>query len=98
MIYAPKSAIEGRGVRGIRRIHAPGSRVTGMDVTPGTALFVGGFVAGLFWFAALLAFLAAGGSLPVVRALAAALAGLGAVFLAGGVVVALLVRIADRSG
>lgn len=63
-----------------------------MDVTPGTVLFVGGFVAGLFWFAALLAFVAAGGSLPVVRALAAALAALGVAFLVGAVVVALLVR------
>jgi hypothetical protein len=63
-----------------------------MDVTPGAVLFVGGFVAGLFWFAALLAFVAAGDSLPIVGALANALAALGAVFLLGAAGLALLVR------
>ncbi|MFC6825579.1 hypothetical protein [Halopelagius fulvigenes] len=50
-----------------------------LDAT--TAAFVGVFVAGLFGFAALLAYVAAGDLIPAVRALSGALAGLGVVFL-----------------
>ncbi|ELZ26468.1 hypothetical protein C474_20009 [Halogeometricum pallidum JCM 14848] len=57
-----------------------------------TALFVGGFVAVLFWFAAGLAFVAGGDALPVVRAFALGFVGLGALFFLIGVVVAAALR------
>jgi hypothetical protein len=59
---------------------------------PETALFVGGFVAFLFWFAGGLAYVAAGEVLPTVRTFAFVFAGLGFAFLAGGVVAALVLR------
>jgi hypothetical protein len=65
--------------------------MAGADLTAGTALFVGGFVAALCLFAALLTWIAGGGS-PVVEGLALSLAALGAVFALVGVVVALFVQ------
>ncbi|SFR41991.1 hypothetical protein [Halogeometricum limi] len=59
---------------------------------PWTALFVGGFVAALFWFAAGLAFVAAGDVLPTVRAFSLVFVGLGGAFLLAGVVVAAVLR------
>ena len=59
------------------------------DLDPGTALFVGGFVAALFWFAAGLTWVAAG-AVTGVSALVAALAGLGVLFLLGGVAIGLV--------
>jgi hypothetical protein len=53
---------------------------------PKMALFVGVFVAALFWFAAVLVYVAAGGLVPAVTGLATALAGLGGVFLLAAVV------------
>jgi hypothetical protein len=50
---------------------------------PGFALFVGGFVAVLFWLAAGLV-LAVGPASPVLDGLVFALAGLGGLFLLGG--------------
>lgn len=55
-----------------------------------TALFVGVFVAALFGFAALLAYVAAGDVVPAARALAGALAGLGVVFLLASLAAAAL--------
>ncbi|WP_177232568.1 hypothetical protein [Halogeometricum rufum] len=59
---------------------------------PRTALFVGGFVAFLFWFAGGLAYVAAGEVLPTVRTFALVFVGLGFVFFGGGAVVALVLR------
>lgn len=59
---------------------------------PRMALFVGGFVAVLFWFAAGLAFVAAGDILPTVRAFAFGFVGLGFLFLLVGVVLAAVLR------
>ncbi|ELZ82272.1 hypothetical protein [Haloferax larsenii] len=54
-------------------------------LTPAFVLFVGGFVAAMFFFGALLASVAGGGS-DIVNGLAFALAGLGGLFLVAGVV------------
>lgn len=66
-----------------------------VDLTPETALFVGGFVALAVWFAAGLAFVAAGG-LPIAEGFAYALAVLGAGFLLLGVLVALAIRLREE--
>ena len=50
---------------------------------PGFALFVGGFVAVLFWLAAGLV-VAVGPATPILDGLVVALAGLGGLFLLGG--------------
>ncbi len=52
-------------------------------VTPGTSIFVGGFVAALFLFAGGLASVAGGGS-PTVDSFALTLAALGGVFFLAG--------------
>ncbi|ADQ67365.1 hypothetical protein C499_07945 [Halogeometricum borinquense DSM 11551] len=57
-----------------------------------TALFVGGFVALVFWFAGALTYVAAGDILPTVRAFAFVFVGTGFVFLFAGVVVAAVRR------
>jgi hypothetical protein len=66
-----------------------------VDLTPEAALFVGGFVAFVVWFAAGLAFVAADG-LPIAEGFAFALALLGAGFMLLGVVVALAIRVRDE--
>jgi hypothetical protein len=71
------------------RVRAKSPTVPADDyLDPQTALFVGGFVAVLFWFAAGLAFVAAGDVLPVVRAFALGFVALGALFLLAGVALA----------
>jgi hypothetical protein len=65
--------------------------MAGADVDAGTALFVGGFVAAICLFAALLTWVAGGGR-RVVTGLSLALAALGCVFALLGVGVALAVR------
>jgi hypothetical protein len=57
---------------------------------PSDALFVGGFVAGLFALAASLVWVA-GGGVPVVRGLAFALVGVGLLFAVAGGVGALII-------
>ncbi|RDZ64835.1 hypothetical protein C5B90_00230 [Haloferax sp. Atlit-12N] len=60
-------------------------------LSPSFVLFVGGFVAAVFLFGALLAFAAAAGS-QTVEGLAVALAGLGGLFLVAGAVGAGVMR------
>ncbi|MGM0590250.1 MAG: hypothetical protein ACQETI_01255 [Halobacteriota archaeon] len=64
------------------------------QLTPGTAIFVGGFVAALFWFAALLTYVA-GSGVSEVQGLAVGLGALGGVFLAIGVVVAVALTVLE---
>jgi hypothetical protein len=67
-----------------------------MDLTPGTALFVGGFVAAMFAAAAGLTYVAGGGT-RAVTGFAFALAGLGGAFLLLATGVAALLYAADVS-
>ncbi|AKU07503.1 MULTISPECIES: hypothetical protein [Haloferax] len=60
-------------------------------LSPSFVLFVGGFVAAVFLFGALIAFVAAAGS-QTVEGLALALAGLGGLFLVAGAVGAGVMR------
>jgi hypothetical protein len=62
---------------------------------PKMAVFVGVFVAALFWFAAVLVFVAGGGLVPAVNGLAAALAGLGGLFLFAALVLAAVARLRE---
>nr|WP_231751735.1 hypothetical protein [Halogeometricum sp. CBA1124] len=87
MILGPGSD-DGLITRGEKRWVVPADDY----LDPRTALFVGGFVAFLFWFAGGLAYVAAGEVLPTVRTFALVFAGLGFVFLGGGAVVALVLR------
>jgi hypothetical protein len=64
------------------------------DLTPGFALFVGGFVAALFFLAAGLVYVA-GAGLPVVGGFAVVLVALGGLAAAVGVGSALLLKSAE---
>jgi hypothetical protein len=66
-----------------------------VDLTPETALFVGGFVAAIVWFAAGLTYVA-GGGIAAVEGLALGLALLGALVLLVGVVIAVAIRRRQR--
>jgi hypothetical protein len=65
--------------------------MSGADLDSGTALFVGGFVAAICLFAALLTWVV-GGASEIVAGFALALAALGGFFALLGVVAALLLR------
>ena len=65
------------------------------DVDPGTALFVGGFVAALFLFAAALTYVGGGGN-EAVSGLALVLVGLGALFVVAGGVGAVVLRFLEE--
>lgn len=77
-----------------RPVEVSAARPSGVsaDLDPGTALFVGGFVAAVCWFAAALTWVA-GGGVPAVSGIAVALAGLGVAFLALGGAIAVAVRL-----
>ncbi|KAB1196339.1 MULTISPECIES: hypothetical protein [Haloferax] len=63
-------------------------------LTPTFVLFVGGFVAAIFFFGAILAYVASGG-VEAVSGLALGLAGIGGVFLVVGVVGAVVMKLRD---
>ncbi|KAB1188511.1 MULTISPECIES: hypothetical protein [Haloferax] len=65
-------------------------------LTPTFVLFVGGFVAAIFFFGAVLAYVASGG-VEAVTGLALGLAGIGGLFLAVGVVGAGVLRYWKKS-
>ncbi|WP_416839638.1 hypothetical protein [Haloferax sp. DFSO52] len=65
-------------------------------LTPTFVLFVGGFVAAIFFAGAILAYVASGG-VAVVTGLALALAGIGVLFLVVGVAGAGLMKLREKA-